>query len=329
MCGSDRKLTVGVIGAGAIVENVHLPVLLNTGGVSLGWILDPDNFRAGQVARAYGTRAVSMPTDLTDLPTADIFLLAAPYGARKPYFEALKHRSAAIYVEKPFARSLDEHDSICSLFTSSKVADGYQRRSWGPTFHVRELVQSKVFGRLKTIRFEVGGPQTTGSRYAGNPLLGGGGILMEVGCHGIDLALFVLNAEGLSLLEGAMITEDGLDLHTRGLFEVNCAELGPILLQIVASSLKFTANSFILEFENASVAFSIFAWEGFAVTSSNGARFTLHTTREPLPLTGLQTFHSHWSHFIRAVKTGEQNHSNAGRSRLTAKALQQLYQLGR
>jgi len=323
----EPEMKIGVIGAGTIVENVHLPVLSNTRGTTIDWILDPDFSRTSQLARATGARALAMPAELTDLPPADIFLLAAPYGARKPYYDALRHRSVAIYVEKPFAKTLDEYEWISSLSAPNKIADGYQRRSWGPTAHIRELVQSQMFGRLKEIRFEIGGPHTTGSRYAGNPLLGGGGILMEVACHGIDLALFVLNAEDLSLIEGSMTMEDGLDLHTRGVFQVKCAGLGLVSLQIVASSLQFTENKFRLEFEHASVTFSMFAWDGFSVAARTGARFSLNPIDEPFPLTALQIFHAHWRQFIHAVQSGDQNHSNAAQSRLTAKALQQLYAL--
>jgi predicted dehydrogenase len=318
-------LTVGIIGAGTIVENVHLPVLLTTAGVNVAWVVDVDHTRASAIARAYGCRTVRLPADLAELPQADVYLLATPYGVRRPYFEALKKRSAAIYVEKPFAKTVAEHDWICALFAANQIADGYQKRSWGPAAYVKNVIDSGMFGRLKAVRFELGSPRTTGSRYGANPMLGGGGILMEIGCHGIDLALFLLEATDLHLKHGTMIVEDGYDLHTDGKFGIDCAKLGKVNFQIVASALQFTANSFVLEFENAKAAFSLFTWKGLHIETRSGSQFTLDPVEPLQPLTVNQNFHCHWGAFIEALQSGKPNHSNAAQSRLTAKALDQLY----
>lgn len=321
----SRNLKIGIIGAGTIVTNVHLPVLAALGGVDIGWIVDADDSRARAMAKAYSCRPVPMPSNAAELPSADIYLLAAPYGARRLYYDALMQRSAAVYVEKPFAKTLAEHEWICASFAANRIADGYQKRTWGPAAFLTDVVKSGVFGKLIRMQFEVGGPKSTGSRYGGNPLLGGGGILMEIGCHGIDLALFVVSARDLQLRAGRMIAEDGYDLHTDGSFSVDCHDGGTVEFRVVASNLKPTANNLVLEFEQATATFSVFSWRGLRIETRSGSSFTLEPTYPLQPLSPNQNLYSHWAKFLEALNTGEQNHTNAAQSRLTAKALGQLY----
>ena len=58
----------------------------------------------------------------------DICLLTVPYGVRSKYIEACALKKKALYVEKPFAINLQEHQHYCSLFTPANLAVGFQRR---------------------------------------------------------------------------------------------------------------------------------------------------------------------------------------------------------
>ncbi|MCB1022651.1 MAG: Gfo/Idh/MocA family oxidoreductase, partial [Acidobacteria bacterium] len=101
----SRPIRIGIVGAGDIVRAVHLPVLLAMPQAQVEWLCDVDTNRAKTMSKAYGPRAVEAPRDPGDLPEADVVLLATPYGVRRPYYEALRARGTAIYVEKPFACS--------------------------------------------------------------------------------------------------------------------------------------------------------------------------------------------------------------------------------
>src|SRR5579871_763292 len=113
-CLPRDRYRVGVIGAGAIAFGSHVPVLLNTAGAAIAWIMDRDEKRARRVARCFGVPHAR--GDLETLPDADVVLVTIPYGARAPLYEALGRRFPAIYVEKPLALTLAEHDRLCALW---------------------------------------------------------------------------------------------------------------------------------------------------------------------------------------------------------------------
>ena len=133
----SKRLSVGIIGTGAIASTVHIPVLLAVGDVSIGWITDVDEAKARSVARGYRLLMTPLPADLQDLPPADVVLITAPFGHREPIYQALKNRSCAVYVEKPFSRSLCHHKRICSYFDDHRLGCGFQRRSWGPNLWMK------------------------------------------------------------------------------------------------------------------------------------------------------------------------------------------------
>src|SRR5258708_6042613 len=116
--------SVGIIGAGSIVTSFHLPVLLAMQQVRVEWITDIDAKMAGSVAKAFGVPPLAMPDPLAEIPRTDIVVLAIPYGARPPYYEALRGRGTAIYVEKPIARTAAEHLELCSWFADYQLASG-------------------------------------------------------------------------------------------------------------------------------------------------------------------------------------------------------------
>lgn len=328
MKAERSRASVGIIGAGSIVANVHLPVLLNLDSVLVSWIADIDEARSRRLGKAFRVRPVSLSGDLADLPSADIVLLAAPYGARTPYFEALKRRNTALYVEKPFACTEEEHDDLCDWFGASRIADGFQRRSWGPAMAMRTLIDEEVFGPLRKVRFGVGRPGIViGNRYASDFGLAGGGILMEVGVHGIDLILFLLRATGVQVTGGEMMLEDKFDVHTHGHMLVQRRGSESVLCEVTASSLRQTTNRFDLEFETASLSFSMFAWEGFRVRSRGKGEYLVSPAGAMYPITPYQTFHRHWRDFVEGVRIGEVNRTMAVHSRLTTRAVAQLYGL--
>src|ERR1035441_3290315 len=148
--------SLGIVGAGEIVANLHLPVLKAISDVRIAWITDINHQRAKSLGRAFGVLAVPLPADLLALPEAEIVLLAIPYGVRAPYYEALRDRPCALYVEKPFAKSMEEHLAICGNRQPFQIACGFQRRSLASVGLVKSLIEDQTMGPLQRVEFGLG-----------------------------------------------------------------------------------------------------------------------------------------------------------------------------
>ena len=330
---SERALSIGIIGAGRVVRELHLPVLLSTAGVSPAWIMDLDRTLARQVARAFGIRAVDTPDRARDLPTADVYLLAIPYGAREPYYDALRDREAALYVEKPVALDVKEHRRICARFDDWRIGHGLQRRSFGPTLLMRELVEDGPFGALVSVRFAMGRPG--GGRYSAfrsDSRQSGGGILVEHGIHLLDSVLFLTGAEAARVRAARMTFECDLDVHTEARFVVTPARGPDIECSLEFSWLTETEPEVVLDFEKARVSYSIYDAGGRIRVRGPGGRGLcriLPDAHEAYPLTDAQTLHEHWQRFLAGLRSARPNFTAATRSLLTTEVVESCYQIGR
>jgi predicted dehydrogenase len=132
------------------------------------------------------------------LPACDAALIAIPVGARGAYYDELEARGAAVLAEKPFATSSVEHLALAERFEPSRLACGFMRRFYASTRLLRDLVRSGPFGRLLRMRISEGNRSTASrvdrSYFDDSRQSAMGGILSELGCHTVDLALFITSA---------------------------------------------------------------------------------------------------------------------------------------
>ena len=323
----SKCIRVGVLGCGQITRDVHMPVLSVLPDVEVVWVADMQGERAHDVARAFGVHSWLAPATPKDLPEADVVLVAIPWGARPPYLDELAVRNVAAYVEKPLARTVSDHKALCAAFGASRLADGLQRRSWGPVVAARSQVDKALFGQLRSVRFEVGGPGiVVGSRYGADFELAGGGILFETGVHGLDAVLRIVSARSVQVVECNMALDGRFDIDTQARAVLTRFDGSQVEFHVVASYLRTTSNALELQFEHANVSFSLFSWSGFHVKGRLGGHWRLDTSKPLLPLTSFQTFGRHWSRFLDGVREGLANETSAIESFTTTHLIEQLYE---
>lgn len=349
---------VGIVGIGQMAAEVHLPVLAAMDDVEIVWLADPDQERARAVARAFGYRNISFPTDAIELPPADSVLIAAPWGVRPKYYSALAKNGTAVYVEKPLARSLEEHDRYAALFPAWKFAVGYQRRSAGYTNKLAAIIHTRVFGNLRRVRAELGSPGiVTSGRYSTNLEMAGGGLLFDVGVNAIDLVLFVSRASDIRTVNGAMELKLGFDIHTDACAIMVCPNEQEVPFELLVSNLCHASGDLEFEFDHATVKVAPFgsgeirvyprdeirdaqdfsAGHGSRSIASAGASkaracdkamFHLSTLDDSDPRTSFQMVHSHWRTFFQAQRDKTLTLVAAETTRVTTALIERLYALG-
>ncbi len=324
------KLSVGILGAGQIVAEAHLPVLNALAEVDLAWIMDVDRTRAKNVAASFGCRAVPPPSSPRDLPHADVVLVAIPYGARHPYIEALATSGVALYVEKPFALTLAEHDRYTSLAAPERIACGFQRRMSPALPVLQTLVADELMGPLQRIEVEFGRPGlVTGGRYSGNLAMAGGGVLFEVGVHPLDFALHAVKATSVSVDRVEMQRHDGFDIHTDAGLTVGMANGATVPFDLVVTNLRFTNMSVVFTFSSGQASVEIFGDNVVKVGKREGSHaFALSALHSNNAMTSAQFFAKFWRSFLAGIADCSPNSTSAANSRLTTSAVEQLYRMG-
>jgi predicted dehydrogenase len=314
--------TVGIVGAGEIVSKAHIPALLGLPNVEIGWIFDTDSKRCMATSRAFGIRPALSRDDIGRLP-ADVVLLGIPYGVRAPYFDMFADR--AIYVEKPFARTVEEHEKRCRRFPDHKLACGLQRRFWGPVRTVKGMLAQNMFGPLRRARFGYGRPCISpGGGYSTNLAVAGGGLLFENAIHGIDTVLFVTDASTISVKHKRMIAEGGFDVDTEAALVVD-SPFGKFDFEILATCLRESIGGVELVFDGVTLTFDVFGPPKVKARSRTGQEYELVPDGGVLPADAPDTLLLTWRSFLSGLRTGEPSDASASRSLLTTAVIEQLY----
>ena len=328
----QKKIVVGIVGAGNIAQTIHLPVLKAMDNVIVKWITDVDKEKANLLAKSYETTVVE---SIVNAPVVDIVLLTIPYAYRSEYYQEIKNRNCAVYLEKPIALTVKEHNMISSLLSPYKIACGFQRRSWGPTLLVKELIDNKIFGKLKSVVYELGNPVSfVGAQgFVSNPQAPGGGILFEVGIHGLDTILFCTSAESVNVRDVCLVEENGVDIHTNARFDI-AVQANIVTCETTVSKLKETKNRLEFRFDDAILSYSLFSSEGKIFISpcddqSQSYVLTRSANGQIYPITGYQTFYEHWQTFIDGLLNKEINRTSITESIRTTELIENIYSKGR
>ncbi len=323
-----RVTRVGVIGAGQIVENAHLPVLLNLPDVEVCWLADASLQRARLLAKMYGVPA----RDIEGLPTllgaVDACLIATPVGARNSYLDACAARGVAVLTEKPFAISEAAHRSICERFPSHKLAVSLQRRFYRSVAAVTQLLADAPFGKLERVDLAIGGfdlksggPQS----YLANPRLSGGGVVMDLGVHALDQVLVATGTTDVTTERVRSIALDGIDYDVN-VDGVLTTPAGGVPVHAEMTRLRPIDSGFTFTCEHATLTCGIGPESNVAASPrSGGPPMGLNVSLRGAT-TSNQAFFALWRAFFTGLANERPGPASACNSVLTSRWMDQIHE---
>jgi len=207
-----RRVRVGVIGAGATSQLMHLPILSERRDVELVAVADLDERKAGTVARRFGIPRVLGDDALLADEGIDGVVICAPSFLHESFAVACLQAGKHVLVERPLALSAGgvEWVSRAAAAADRGVVLGMPHRYQPDVRAFRAAVAEGVLGAVSSIRVTwlnraVRRPRGGWRRRA---LESGGGVLMDLGVPALDLALWVLGCPGVERVSAATLGDD-------------------------------------------------------------------------------------------------------------------------
>lgn len=198
------KLSWGVIGCGGIAKRRTIPGLLLAQNSRLVAVMDTDAAVAESVKTCFGAAyACTTVEDLLAIDEIDAVYIASPVVCHKE--QVLKAAAAGkhILLEKPMGLSLAESEEIAAFCQSQgvKLGVGLMMRFNNLHQDVRARIAAGELGDIVSMRaqFTCWYPEMDGA-WRQTKALSGGGALMDMGIHCIDLLRY------MSGLEAAEVT---------------------------------------------------------------------------------------------------------------------------
>ena len=329
---SRSVMKIGVLGAGIVSKQSHLPVLVNMPNVNVVWVCDKIETRARNLADAFKIPLVF--TDLDHCPEVDAVLVAIPVGYRQDVMEKIFERKWHVFCEKPFAVKIKEHDAYLEKAKRAgvQVGVGLVRRYAKPTILARKIIASGVLGRiigvkaLEGLRLKRTGQES--GWYMENPLVVGGGVLMETGSHLIDQVITILGASDFSIMDCRQRKYKGLDFSSSIKASLSIANQKDIDFVIEISRLDDLCNGIFIEFPNFILKVGLFFEESLEIVS-RGSESICRFQLEQGAGTVIQGFYLEWMEFCSQCRTGSESGVSAESVRLTTSFIESCYEVAR
>jgi len=119
----------------------------------------------------------------------DIVVITTPVFLHKGMIIDAMEYNLNIFVEKPLAISGDECRMILSNKYENKTMVGYCRRFMGTYNYAKKIIENSNLGKINYFRSQLFVAQVfnQGRGWLYDPKISGGGVLMDLGSHAIDL----------------------------------------------------------------------------------------------------------------------------------------------
>jgi predicted dehydrogenase len=188
---------IGIIGFGRM-GITHAAILGGLGDVMVEGIVEPSNFMRGWIRKYMPRLAIyESAEDMFTRSSLDAVIVATPPTLHLACLKASATRGVPAFVEKPFTVSFDQAEQATRLFREGALLGqvGYVYRCYDTMAAAREIIKLDLIGRIVSFRGEITSATVVRTRDAtgwrSDPTQGGGA-LMEMGVHIIDLAQFLV-----------------------------------------------------------------------------------------------------------------------------------------
>jgi predicted dehydrogenase len=195
--GAGAPLRIGVVGAGAIAQIAHLPVLSKMRGVELIALCDNDRPKARALADRFGIPDAY--TDIEDLLEADgleAVVVATPNHLHEPHVLSAIAAGMDVLCERPLAMTARGAERILNAATRSErkvlVANNHRFRS--DVQALSGFLRGNELGKLTGIRAGAYNHRRVEQGWRQRRAESGGGAFFDYGVPLLDLALWLADS---------------------------------------------------------------------------------------------------------------------------------------
>lgn len=195
----EKVTRVGIIGCGGIANGKHMPALAKVENCEMVAFCDIIEERAVKAAEKFGTPDATVYTDYKKLladPTIDVVHVCTPNRSHSFITVDALHAGKHVMCEKPMAINSAEAKKMLDAAreTGKLLSIGYQNRFRPDSIYLKQEAEAGTFGDIYYAK-------ATALRRRAVPTWGvflneyeqGGGPLIDIGTHALDLTLWVMD----------------------------------------------------------------------------------------------------------------------------------------
>ena len=214
-----KKLKYGIIGCGGIARGKYIPSIMKLGDVEIAAFADADLARADKLNSEVNEGRGKVFKDYRELLSMelDAVCVLTPNNSHSEISVAALKSGKHVMCEKPMARNYAEAKAMIAARDESKklLTIGYQNRFRPDSLFLKTECEKGTLGEIYFAR-------ATALRRRAVPTWGvfldrekqGGGPLIDIGTHALDLTLFMMDNYEPSYVVGTVYHKLNKDKNT-------------------------------------------------------------------------------------------------------------------
>lgn len=212
------KIKVGVIGVGSI-SNEHIQAYLRNPDVELYAFCDINEEQLNKMGDKYGvSRRFTDMNDLLALPEIDAVSVCTWNAAHAPCTIAALNAGKHVLCEKPMSvsKAYAEEMKAAAERNGKLLMIGFVRRFGNDCAILQDFINNDYFGELYYAKATYLRRNGNPGGWFGNKELSGGGPLIDLGVHVIDLVRYLMGKPKAVSVYGATFSKLGNRPHIKG-----------------------------------------------------------------------------------------------------------------
>ncbi len=194
-----KKVKWGVLGAGGIADRRTIPGMMLAENAELVAVMEVNLEFAEKIRAKYNAkRAYDNTDDLLADPEVEAVYIASPVIYHKEQVIKAAKAGKHVLCEKPIALTVEECEELVDACDKAGVlsATGFMMRYHAYHQKMKELIEAGMIGDVVFCRgqFTCWYPDMPGA-WRQNKKLSGGGALMDMGVHAIDLIQYITGSK--------------------------------------------------------------------------------------------------------------------------------------
>ncbi|AFH49838.1 Putative dehydrogenase [Ignavibacterium album JCM 16511] len=190
------KIKIGVIGLGSIAQLVHLPNLTKLDNAEVVAVSEIKKNRLNTIADKFGiSQRFPDYKEMLENAEIDAVIIATPTNTHKEIAIDCLNADKDVLVEKPLARTFSEAKAVVDVARKNKkkLMVGMNLRYRPDTMLLRSIVSSGEIGEPFYAKCGWVRRQSSEEKWFTKKEEAGGGVIIDLGIHLLDLALWLMN----------------------------------------------------------------------------------------------------------------------------------------
>ena len=322
-----EKVKIGVIGLGGVAQLVHLPNFSKIPNADLTAVAEINRNRLQTISDKFNVKQrFCNYNDMLEKSDIEAVIIATPTSTHKDITIDCLNAGKDVLIEKPMARTFQEAKQIVDAAKKNKkiLMVGMNLRYRPDTMLLRSFINTNEIGEPFYVKCGWIRKQSSGEKWFTKKEESGGGVIIDLGIHIMDLALWLLNYPEISSVSAQNFHHYTKNVEDTSISCIKCINSAVINME-VSWSLPVEKDHFFLEVYGTKGSFSINPFRLYKKVENDYINLTPTQVDNPTVLFK-KSYLNELKSFIGAIKGLNPNFSPGEEAMQRMKIIEAMYQ---